>query len=157
SELVIAVTDNGIGIPPDKLAAIFDLFVQLDHDPGRGGGLGIGLALTRQIVALHRGTIAAQSDGPGHGSTFVVRLPLPEQSSDLSLAPEKAREARPCRVLVADDNSDAAESLVLVLQLHGHSVQAAPDGEAAFQLASAFQPDVAILDIGMPRLDGYAL
>lgn len=156
-EVVISVTDNGIGIPLEKLSAIFELFVQLDRRPGRGGGLGIGLALTRQIVELHHGTIEAKSEGLGRGSTFVVRLPLRAGTSAPPVAAEQPREVRPHRVLIADDNADVVESLAQLLRKRAHSVCIALDGEAAFEAAAAFRPDVAILDVGMPRLDGYEL
>jgi CheY-like chemotaxis protein len=122
----------------------------------RQGGLGIGLTLSRQLVHLHGGTIEARSEGTGQGSTFVVRLPIAAATAPAS-EPEDdgVAAASPRRILVADDNRDAGESLALVLRTAGHTVRLAPDGESAFELAAEFRPEVAFLDIGMPRMNGY--
>ena len=156
----ITVSDSGIGIPPDKLTDIFQPFSQLDRSLEKTrGGLGIGLALSQRLVALHGGTITASSEGPGHGSRFTVRLPIvttaakeAEKDGDAPLP-----SGHKLRVLVADDNLDAAESLAMLLQVCGYESATAPDGEEAFATASTGRFDAAILDIGMPRLNGYDL
>jgi CheY-like chemotaxis protein len=153
----IAVTDTGIGIAPDQLERVFEMFGQ-GHAPShlREGGLGIGLALARGLVLLHGGTIEARSDGVGRGSTFVVRLPLaartietPRDASRDFAAPRCAR-----RILVVDDNADAADSLAALLRLEGHEVEVAGDGATALRVAGVFRPDVVLLDLGMPGVSG---
>jgi len=159
-EVCISIKDDGIGIPPDALGRIFTLFSQLDASSARiDGGIGIGLALVKGIVELHGGTVEARSDGPGRGSEFVVRLPLAACEAGASAHPPNTQAAVPtsCRVIIADDNVDAAESLAMLLQVEGHDVRVAQDGLSALSLALAFRPQVAILDIGMPQLDGYSL
>jgi PAS domain S-box-containing protein len=158
--LVIYVRDNGIGLAPETIGAVFDMFSQVA--PGKGhtdGGLGIGLALVKGLVELHGGRVEARSDGLGKGSEFLVYLPHTVADS-LPEAPhaETAQSApgrRALRVLIADDNRDSAESLGMLLELSGHEVQLAHDGSQAFDLAAAKRPDVALLDIGMPLMDGY--
>jgi two-component system CheB/CheR fusion protein len=154
----VSVEDTGVGIPPDMLPRIFDMFTQLQtHSDRTQGGLGIGLTLVRRLVELHGGKIHASSDGPGRGSRFRVRLPAGESAG----APQEA--ARPpapqpkkhCRVLVADDNPDTAEMMRVMLGFSGHDVRVASDGVQAVELAREFAPDIAFLDIGMPRMDGY--
>ncbi len=140
------------------LPRIFDMFTQLqEHRDRTQGGLGIGLALTRRLIELHGGSIDAASDGAGRGSTFTVRLPalvaseaveLPQLSSGIGGAPA-------CRVLVADDNPDTTEMMRVMLELSGHQVEVAGDGWSAADKAKAFNPHIVILDIGMPRVDGY--
>ena len=155
--LELSVSDDGIGIPPEKQAEIFELFAQVDRSFDRQGGLGIGLTLVQQLVQLHGGTIEARSDGVGRGSTFVVRLPI------VSTATEAASARRPVappervarRILAADDNRDAAESLAMLLKLDGHDVRIAFDGDSAISAAGEFLPDVALLDIAMPKRDGF--
>ena len=154
---VVSVCDQGIGIPAQMLDRVFDMFVQV---PGRArDGLGIGLTLVKHTVELHQGTIEVASAGDGQGSTFVVRLPVgPETEAAAAPRAEVSPPLRGtvrARVLVADDNVDAAETLALVLQLDGHDVRVARDGLEALQMAEQFRPQVALLDIGMPRLDGY--
>jgi CheY-like chemotaxis protein len=150
------VRDNGLGIAPDKLHEIFDLFTQLDRTLESQGGLGIGLTLARQIVSLHHGTIEARSDGAGHGSTFVVRLPIAAAMPAPAASTAAAEPAiAPRRILVADDNADAAESLAILLRMFGNDVRVAVDGEEAVRVADEFRPAVAFLDIGMPRVNGY--
>jgi CheY-like chemotaxis protein len=156
-EVVIRIRDNGIGIAPDMLPYVFGMFAQA-HGSERGdGGLGIGLALVRGLVALHGGSVEAHSAGVGQGSEFVVRLPRGPSGApkfpNVQAAGERVAGKR--KVLVADDNRDAAETLALLLQLEGHEVSIAHDGEHAVQLAEKERPDVALLDIGMPRLNGY--
>jgi CheY-like chemotaxis protein len=159
--VAIRVRDDGIGIPPEVLPRVFDLFTQADRSLARSqGGLGIGLTLVKKLVELHGGSVSAASAGPGRGSEFVVRLPLPGEAPAARPA-GAAREARlatrPLRVLVVDDNLDAAETLTVLLQMWGHDVRAAQDGPAALALARVEPPDVALLDIGLPGMDGYAL
>jgi PAS domain S-box-containing protein len=157
--LCLSVKDDGIGIAPEALTRIFEMFSQIDSASARsGGGLGIGLALVKGLLELHGGTIDARSDGPGHGSEFIVRLPLaastPAQvpTTDAG-APPVATVGR--RVMVADDNKDAADALAMLLELAGHEVRVAHRGRAALALAQTFRPDVALIDIGMPDLSGY--
>jgi PAS domain S-box-containing protein len=159
---LVAVSDNGIGIPADMLEQVFDLFIQtpLSRELAQGG-LGIGLSLVKQVVALHGGTVEAASDGPGRGSQFKVWLPLlasaAESAADSRAATAIAATPNARRVLVVDDNVDAAESIAMVLRLLGHDVQTAFDGERALQLAEREHPEVVLLDIGMPGMDGMTL
>jgi signal transduction histidine kinase len=158
SDVVISVTDNGIGIPQAMLARVFDMFTQVDRSLERAqGGLGIGLTLVKRLVELHGGSVLATSDGEGRGSRFVVRLPRVLKVSALPAdgAPLRPRRARPHRILVADDNRDAADSLAHWLRLDGHEVRVAYDGKDAVALAETFRPELALLDIGMPRMNGY--
>ncbi len=159
----ISVADTGIGLKPEDLETVFDLFAQVSSPLTRtSGGLGIGLALTKGIVELHGGSIDAFSDGPGRGSVFRVSLPLParvpDDAVDYQLSTPMAIDPTPRmarRVLLADDNRDAADSLAAILRLMGHEVVTAYDGAQAVTAAAAFDPDVAVLDIGMPHLNGY--
>jgi two-component system, sensor histidine kinase len=156
----VTVKDNGIGIPAESLPRIFEMFSQVDVASERSsGGLGIGLSLVKGLVQLHGGTIEACSQGLGYGSAFTVRLPLaatPSHISDEKQAlPALPDSSNSLRILIADDNRDAAESLAMLLSLAGHEVRVAHDGRAALDVAENFQPNAAILDIGMPRLDGY--
>jgi signal transduction histidine kinase len=156
--LRLAVRDNGIGISPQALPELFTLFSQIESSAARSeGGLGIGLALVKGLVELHGGRVCASSDGPGLGSEFTVHLPLvPPALAGVKLAPDKAQgRAIGRRVLIADDNRDAADSLATLLQLAGHEVRVAYGGEATLSLAQAFRPEFAVLDIGMPDLNGY--
>jgi signal transduction histidine kinase len=156
----IEVADSGIGIPREALARIFDMFTQVGRHPEQeSGGLGIGLHLVRQMTELHGGTVGADSRGPGRGSTFVVDLPLaPAPAPDAVDAHGGGGGAgqRPgMRILVADDNADAAELLRDLLALHGHTVEVVGNGHAAVEAAARARPDVALLDIGMPGLNGH--
>jgi PAS domain S-box-containing protein len=160
-DAVVTVKDTGIGIPRESLGHVFEMFSQTSsHQPRAAGGLGIGLALVRRLAQMHGGSITVESDGPGTGSTFTVRLPLlrAETFSDVfveSSEPQPVREhENKRRVLVADDNSDAAESLALLLQLQGHDTRTAADGLQAVEMAASFRPDVIFMDVGMPRVDG---
>jgi PAS domain S-box-containing protein len=158
-EAVIRVVDNGIGIPADALPEVFELFVQVDRDGGpRHGGLGIGLSLVRRLVEMHGGSVGVESEGAGKGSMFTVRLPLttgPNQTDAQREARAGARAAGRTRVLVVDDNDDAAGMLSMMLTLAGHETRTAHDGEAALAVARDFGPDVVFLDIGLPTMDGY--
>jgi signal transduction histidine kinase len=154
----LRVRDNGIGIPPEALATVFEMFSQLEPALERSrGGLGIGLALARGIVDLHGGEIGVYSDGPGRGSEFVLRLPL--VSGCPETAPDRLPEAVPAalRVLVVDDNVDAAETMATALELFGCDTRMAHSAAAALALAPDFGPDVALLDIGLPDINGYEL
>ncbi|HET9864927.1 MAG TPA: response regulator, partial [Steroidobacteraceae bacterium] len=157
-ELIVSVEDNGIGIAAEDLARVFGMFAQLgsakDH---AAGGLGIGLALAKGIVDLHGGRIEAASDGPGKGCRFTVRLPGGARAAVPTPAPNAVRDGRAPsrRILLADDNRDAAESLAIILRLEGHDVELAHDGATALRLFEERRPDVALLDIGMPRTNGY--
>jgi CheY-like chemotaxis protein len=156
---VVTVRDSGIGIPPDMLVKIFDLFVQVEQPGARShGGLGIGLTLAKNLVAMHDGRIDAHSDGTGTGSTFTVRLPLAVEPSDRTL-PLTASGAQPWtsgrRLLIVDDNQDAALSLAMLLERGGAEVQVAHDGMSALEMAASFQPAMIFLDIGMPGMDGH--
>ncbi|TDY21755.1 PAS/PAC sensor hybrid histidine kinase [Paraburkholderia sp. BL6665CI2N2] len=156
-EAVIVVRDSGIGIPAEHLDNVFEMFSQLAPALDRSqGGLGIGLALVRGLAELHGGTVAAFSDGPGKGSEFVIRLPVTAAAALPSdSAPPEAPHAGGLRVVIVDDNADAAESLAMVLELEGHEVRTAGDGVAGLELISAFAPQAVILDIGLPQLNGY--
>ncbi|HMB02176.1 MAG TPA: ATP-binding protein, partial [Isosphaeraceae bacterium] len=161
-EVVLVVRDNGVGIAPEVLPRIFDLFVQADRSLDRAqGGLGIGLTLVRTLVHLHGGSIGARSEGPGRGSEFIVRLPAlapPAKSSTDSAATPPARTtARPRRVLVVDDNVDSAQSLGRLLRRWGHAVEMAHDGPSALAAVATGRPEVILLDIGLPGMDGYEI
>ncbi len=163
NRLAVSVKDNGIGIAPEVLPKVFDLFVQAERTLDRPqGGLGIGLALARNLVDLHGGTIAAHSDGPGKGSEFVARLPLsPTRSTPADApaagAPAPARRRSGLRILLVDDNLDAVDVLAEALRSFGHEVVVAHDGPEALTLARDFRPHTALLDIGLPVMDGYEL
>jgi signal transduction histidine kinase/DNA-binding response OmpR family regulator len=156
---VIRVKDNGIGIAREKLPHVWDLFVQVDESPERTRkGLGIGLALVKDLVRRHGGTVEALSDGLGKGSTFTVRLPRAvraETAAQSRPAPQAAPESVPKRILIVDDNLDAAETLAMMLQILGHETHQEHDGRSALRAASEFKPDVIFLDIGLPGLSGH--
>jgi CheY-like chemotaxis protein/anti-sigma regulatory factor (Ser/Thr protein kinase) len=154
----IMVGDTGIGIPPALLPRIFDMFTQLQaHRDRTYGGLGIGLTLSRRLVQLHGGTIDASSEGPGRGSQFTIRLPMETilQGTEGRPADQGTAPHVRCRILVAEDSPDAAEMLSLMLSIKGHDVRVAADGEQAVALGREFQPQIAFVDIGMPRLNGF--
>jgi PAS domain S-box-containing protein len=157
--LTLSVKDNGIGIAPESIDRIFEMFSQIEGVSGRSeGGLGIGLALVKGLTELHGGAVEVRSDGLGHGSEFVLRLPIAITDSASRLigsivGPPAIAGAR--RVLIADDNRDAADSLGMLLGLAGHEVRVAHSGQTALSLAQVFRPDTALLDIGMPDLSGY--
>jgi signal transduction histidine kinase/CheY-like chemotaxis protein len=158
-EAIIRVWDSGIGIASDKLPHIFDVFMQVDTSLDRPqGGLGLGLTLVKSLVELHGGTVQAYSAGIGQGSEFVVRLPImvrtPAQAPSKPAASESAI-ATPRRILVVDDNRDSAESLATLLKLSGNETHTAFDGDEALERAAAVRPDVVLLDIGLPKMNGY--
>jgi PAS domain S-box-containing protein len=159
-QAVLRVIDEGIGIPPEDLSRVFELFSQVRAHQGRAqGGLGIGLSLVRSLVDLHGGSITAHSAGPGRGSLFTVRLPLcrppfAQPTSASQVMPHAASEDRSRRILVVDDNVDAATSLAMLLSMRGHEVILAHDGLEAIEKAQSFAPEIIMMDIGMPKLDG---
>jgi PAS domain S-box-containing protein len=160
NEALISVRDNGLGIPPDMLGRVFEMFAQVDATLGRSqGGLGIGLTLSKSLVELHGGRIEAHSEGLGKGSEFTLRLPLPVAATagvaSAAQAERAARERGPARhILVVDDNVDAARTLALLLEQMGHRVRIAADGAAALDAARAERPDAILLDLSMPGIDG---
>ncbi len=154
---VISVSDNGIGIPAELQPRVFDLFVQGERTLDRAqGGLGIGLSVVKRLVEMHGGRISVASGGSGQGSRFEIRLPLLEHGAVADAKPRPI-EVPPRRILVVDDNEDAANSLTMVLQLDGHEVECAYTGEAALERVATFVPDIALLDIGLPGMSGYEL
>jgi signal transduction histidine kinase/ActR/RegA family two-component response regulator len=155
--LTLSVKDNGIGIPPESLHGIFEMFSQVAGAAGRSeGGLGIGLALVNGLTELHGGTVEARSEGLGHGSEFIVKLPIVARDAVTTPTPDaQAHAPISSRVLVADDNRDAADSLAMILEMAGHDVRVVHDGLSAVSVAHSFRPDAALLDIGMPQLNGY--
>ncbi|HVN44829.1 MAG TPA: ATP-binding protein [Steroidobacteraceae bacterium] len=159
NELVITVTDNGIGIPADQLGGLFTMFSQVSSGNRSEGGLGIGLALVKGVVELHGGQVEARSAGSGKGSEFSIRLPVTSPPTDPESTEVQAQPDRlgKLRVLIADDNKDAADSLALLLSHDGHEVRTAYGGHAAVSVVETFRPEVAFLDIGMPELDGFAV
>jgi len=156
-ELVLRVRDTGVGIAPELLPSIFDLFTQAPRTLDRSqGGLGIGLSLVQKLVELHGGTVAAHSAGLGQGSEFVVRLPaLSAAGTPIAPIGTAQRSGQTSRVLVVDDNVDAADMLVMMLQMFGHEAKAAYSGQAALATAVEYEPDFVLLDIGLPDMNGY--
>jgi PAS domain S-box-containing protein len=161
AEAVLRVRDNGVGIAPYMLPRVFDMFMQIESSKDRSlGGLGIGLTLVRRLIEMHGGRIEARSAGPGKGSEFLARLPAlaepasrpPRKSAD---APSASSSGGPRRMLIVDDNVDSAESMAVLLRLHGHEVRLAYDGQAALEEAYAFRPEVIFLDLDLPKIDGY--
>jgi signal transduction histidine kinase/DNA-binding response OmpR family regulator len=159
--VVVTVRDTGIGIPSEMLGRVFDLFTQIDRGIDRAeGGLGIGLTLVRRLVEMHNGRVEVSSNGPGTGSEFSIHLPVCAQS--IAVAPAESAPigtnhqiASPCRVLVVDDNRDSADSLAMLLKIAGYLPQLAYDGKSALELANVDRPDIVLLDIGLPGIDGY--
>ena len=159
NEVVVSVKDAGMGIPPEMLPTIFDLFTQVDQTLERTvGGLGIGLSLVKRLVEMHDGSVVAHSDGQGRGCEVTVRLPiLIEQALPETTAPEASRKSKGAshRILIVDDNRDAGKSLGLLLKIAGHVVDFAFDGEEAIAKAELFRPELILLDIGLPKINGY--
>jgi PAS domain S-box-containing protein len=161
---LIRIGDNGLGIPPEMLHSIFEMFTQVDKSLHRAqGGLGIGLTLVRNLVEMHGGSVEARSAGLGHGSEFIVRLPLSDPTAvplpvqDFQGAGIRKRSGPTRRLLVVDDNVDSAESLAMMLRMTGHEVRTAHDGPSALEMVIGFKPDALLLDIGMPGMDGHEL
>jgi CheY-like chemotaxis protein/nitrogen-specific signal transduction histidine kinase len=162
NEALLTVEDDGIGIPTELLPRVFDLFVQGEQAVDRSrGGLGIGLALVKSLVEMHGGTVVAESDGPGKGSRFRVRLPVLAPGPSTT-APAPVNGVRPggaprWQILVVEDNEDIRVTLAELLRRRGHQVEEAADGESALEVATSRRPDVALVDIGLPSLDGFAV
>jgi CheY-like chemotaxis protein len=159
-QVMVSVKDNGIGIPPDKLPHVFELFDQADHAAhmAQGGGLGMGLTLVQAIVRLHNGTVEAFSEGTGKGSEFVVCLPvLKVQESQPAKVQESQQQPRnqALEILIVDDHTDTSESVSTLLKLQGHQTRLIHNGPGAVELAKIHTPDVILLDIGLPGMDGY--
>jgi PAS domain S-box-containing protein len=158
-EVVVSVKDTGVGIPPHMLPRVFEMFTQVDRSLEKAqGGLGIGLAIVKRLVEMHGGSVEARSEGPDMGSEFILRLPValslvqePEDGGD----PQQARPTTRRRVLVVDDNVDVADSLAKMLDLMGNEVRTARDGLEAVAAAAAYRPDLILMDLGMPRMNGY--
>jgi two-component system CheB/CheR fusion protein len=162
-EAVIKVRDTGIGIAPDSLPQLFEMFFQADDSLNRaGGGLGIGLSVSKRLVESHGGSIQGYSEGLGHGSEFTVRLPIIREVQSPAIAPlEQTLEALPAdshhRVLIVDDNADMADLVGELARSMGHEVAVAPDGPTALTRVTTFRPDIALIDVGLPGMNGYEL
>jgi CheY-like chemotaxis protein len=160
SAAVVTVKDTGVGIPAEHLPHVFEMFAQVDRSLERSqGGLGLGLAVVRRLVELHGGKVAAHSEGPDKGSAFVVRLPVsdggPAERQPPTAEGGSKAAGRQFKVLVVDDNADTAASLSTMLRIMGHDVCTAHDGAQAVDAAAAYRPDMVLLDIGLPKLNGY--
>jgi CheY-like chemotaxis protein/two-component sensor histidine kinase len=154
----VRITDNGRGIPADLLPKIFDMFVQERVTPDGAGGLGLGLGLVKRLIELHGGTVRATSEGQGKGATFEIRLPLLDVVTLEKLKPMRTKTGsydRPLRAVVCDDAPDLRDLVADLLRLRGHQVSVVADGPAAIELIVAEKPDVALIDIGLPDMDGY--
>jgi signal transduction histidine kinase/ActR/RegA family two-component response regulator len=159
NQAVVSVRDNGVGIPAHMLPKVFDLFTQVDRSLEKAqGGLGVGLTIVKRLIEMHGGRVEARSEGQGMGSEFVIRLPLVlsvvNEKQQQGSEPQKKQTGRH-RILVVDDNVDSASSLAMMLKIMGSEVRTAHDGLEALEAAAAFRPDVNLLDIGMPKLNGY--
>jgi CheY-like chemotaxis protein len=159
NDVVLSVTDNGVGIPTEMLERVFEMFTRSSQEASvQHSGLGIGLALVRKIVEMHGGRVEARSEGPGRGAEFTIRLPILEETQAVADPPDVPSEtAGQCqrRVLIVDDNIDAVRVLSIVVKKMGNEVCVAYDGVEAIAAAEQFLPEVVLLDLGMPRLDGY--
>lgn len=156
----IEIRDHGIGIAPDLFPRLFEVFSQADGSLDRSrGGLGVGLSVVKGLVELHGGEVRAESDGPGHGSAFVVRLPLKHEAQAIAEegSQTEVKSADPLRILIVEDNQDAAESMRMLLEVFGHQVQTASDGPEGIRMARDWRPDVVLCDIGLPGLDGFGV
>jgi signal transduction histidine kinase len=161
-DITVSIKDNGIGIEPEMLSRVFDMFAQAPQALDRArGGLGLGLAIVRRLVELHGGRVVARSEGRGHGSEFTLTLPAAAAATVSPGAPARPGTfldaARRCRILIVDDNEDAADLLAEWLSEAGHVTRVAYNGPSAIQLADDFDPEIALLDIGLPVMDGYEL
>ncbi|MDY3558005.1 ATP-binding protein [Gemmata sp. JC673] len=155
---VIRVRDTGLGIPAEMLPRVFDLFTQVGRTLDRAdGGLGIGLTLVKSLVEMHGGTVAAASEGAGKGSEFTVRLPKLERDDSDGAGPAVAAAVTPRRILIVDDNPDAGDSLATLLEMTGHRVEVARSGSQGLEVAARLKPEVAVLDLGLPGMNGYEL
>jgi CheY-like chemotaxis protein len=151
----VVVADDGAGISAEVLPRVFDLFVQADRTLDRAqGGLGIGLSVVRKLVEMHGGAVSASSPGLGQGASFEIRLPRGQPPSDQTVEAQRSRFVKH-RVLVVDDNVDAADSLAQLLRLEGHSTETAFSSRVALERFDSFKPNVVLLDIGLPEMDGY--
>lgn len=157
--VVVTVSDTGVGIPPDMLPKVFDMFTQIDRSSDRSqGGLGIGLSLAKRLVEMHEGTLTAHSEGHGRGSEFAVRLPVLSETSKPQQPPEPKGESVPIparRVLVVDDKRDTARLMAMLFEMSGNETRTAHDGVEAVDAAAEFRPDIILLDIGLPKMNGY--
>ena len=155
-EIVVTVGDDGIGIEAEMLPRVFDLFVQAHHTLDRAsGGLGIGLTLVQRLVKLHGGSIEARSEGLGHGSQFIVRLPILSEAPPAPAPPPRLAPESPRRILIVDDNTDSARSLSMLQKRRGHVTHTVFTGPDAVTAAAEFLPEVVLLDIGLPGMDGF--
>ena len=155
SEAIITVSDSGAGISPELLPRVFDLFVQGERTLDRSlGGLGIGLSVAKRLIEMHGGRLTAASAGLGQGATFEIRLPRLERQQEVGGGAEGVRAASK-RILIVDDNADAANSLAQVLALDGHVAEPVYSADAALERAASFAPEVVLLDLGLPEMDGY--
>jgi CheY-like chemotaxis protein/anti-sigma regulatory factor (Ser/Thr protein kinase) len=159
-QALISVKDTGIGISAELMPRVFELFTRVHTQTETGrSGLGIGLALVRRLVEMHDGTVTARSDGPGQGTEFIVRLPL--LAAQASAVLDESARSQPIqgvdcfRILIADDNYDAAETLATLLELRGHDVRMVHDGVEALAVGKVFKPNIVLLDLGMPKMDGF--
>jgi CheY-like chemotaxis protein len=152
---IIEIEDSGVGLPPELLPLIFELFVQGDRTLDRSqGGLGIGLSVVQRLVEMHSGSVTAHSEGANRGARFQIRLPLIDAPST-TVSETQTPRVPSRRVLVVDDNADAADSMAMMLKLASHEVQSAYTAHAALEQLGSFEPDVVLLDIGLPQMDGY--
>lgn len=155
--MVVQFKDTGVGIPSNKLNSIIEMFMQVDRSLERSQeGLGIGLALVKRLVEMQGGSVEAFSDGPGHGSEFVIRLPVAAEGRRIETVESATEpEVPPRRILIVDDNTDSATSLAMLLQASGHEAYTVHDGLEALKAAERLQPNVILLDVGLPKLNGY--
>jgi CheY-like chemotaxis protein len=159
-EAVLRVRDNGVGISAEMLSRVFDLFTQADRSLDRSqGGLGIGLTLARRLVEMHGGSVQAFSEGANRGCEFVIRLPALAEAIpagvDDNVAHREPKDQRPRRILIVDDHPDVTRSLARLLRLSGHEVRTALEGQAALEELANYRPEIVLLDIGLPGMDGY--